>query len=83
MKKCYRFSHMDLYAKIKDYLQDYKTISEIVELAEINRALVIQNMRLIEDKRLVTSKRVRTNTKTGCTRIYKLATENLEYQFLG
>jgi hypothetical protein len=83
MKKGYRFSHMELYAKIKDYLEDYKTLAEIIELAEVNRTSVIPYMRLLEDKRLVISRRIRTETKTGCTRIYKLATENLEYQSLG
>jgi predicted transcriptional regulator len=53
MKKGYRFSHMELYAKIKDYLQDYKTLAEIIELAEVNRTSVIPYMRLLEDKSLV------------------------------
>jgi transcription initiation factor IIE alpha subunit len=83
MKKGYRFTHMELYAKIKDYLEDYKTLAEIIELAEISKTSVIPYMRLLEDKRLVTSRRVRTNTKTGCTRVYKLSTENLEYELLG
>jgi transcription initiation factor IIE alpha subunit len=73
---------MELYAKIKDYLEDYKTLAEIVEIAEVNRTSVIPYMRLLEDKRLVTSKRVRTNTRTGCTRAYKLSTENLEYELI-
>lgn len=83
MKKGYRFSHMELYAKIKEHLKEYKTIAEIVELAELNRSSIIPYMRLLEDKRLVTSKRFRTNTKTGSTQSYKLSTENLEYQYLG
>jgi hypothetical protein len=83
MKQGYRFTHMELYAKIKDYLEDYKTLAEIIEVAEVNRTSVISYMRLLEDKRLVTSKRIRTNTKTGCTRVYKLSTENLEYELLG
>jgi len=82
MKRGYRFTHMELYEKIKEHLKDYKSIAEIVELAELNKWVVIQKMRLIEDKKLVTSKRVRTNTRCGCTRIYKLAVNDGELNFV-
>lgn len=65
-------THMMIFEQIKNHLEDYKTISEIVAIVRLSRPLVMQRLLLLEDKKLIVSKLVKTPIKRGSTKAYKL-----------
>jgi hypothetical protein len=72
LKKQYGTTHMMLFERIKDHLTDYKTLDEIMPIAEVSRPFLIQRLRLLEDKNLLVSAIVGTPYKKGSTKAYKL-----------
>ena len=72
LNKQYGTTHMMLFDKIKSHLTDYKTIDEIMPIAEVSRPFLMQRLRLLEDKNLLVSAIVGTAYKKGSTKAYKL-----------
>ena len=72
LNKQYGTTHMMLFERIKDHLTDYKTLDEIMPIAEVSRPFLIQRLRLLEDKNLLVSTIVCTPYKKWSKKDYKL-----------
>jgi predicted transcriptional regulator len=72
LKKYTGVSHVEFFNKIKDFLQEYKTIKEIREATQLGYTTVITRLRLLEDYKLIISKCILTEKARGTTKAYKL-----------
>lgn len=72
LNKQYGTTHMMLFERIKSHLNEYKTLDEIMPIAEVSRPFLMQRLRLLEDKNLLVSAIVGTAYKKGSTKAYKL-----------